>query len=99
MTDSPLKSVYSFATPKDLASHPSGANTLYEGAFSDLHPTIGHAAKTSFFRACNCSRTPGTARIGPMLISGLLGQMMTRLASLIASNTPGAGRAALTPRN
>ncbi len=34
-----------------------------------------------------------------MLIKGLLGQMMMRLASWIASSTPGAGRADSTPAN
>ena len=35
--------------------------------------------------------------IGPMLMSGLLGQMMTRSASQMASSTPGAACACFIP--
>src|SRR5207247_3128990 len=62
-----------------------------DGPFSDFPPTMGHTASTSRLRARSASRIPGTARIGPMLISGLLGQIRIRPASRIASRTPGAG--------
>src|SRR5438552_11632522 len=42
-------------------------------------------AKTCVLRTRNCPRTLRTARIGPMLIKGLLGQMMMRLASRMRS--------------
>ena len=39
------------------------------------------------------SLIPGTARMGPMLINGLLGQIITPSAFKIASEIPGAGEA------
>ena len=40
---------------------------------------------------------PGTARIGPMLTTGLDGGKSTKSASLMASSTPGAGTASAAP--
>ena len=39
------------------------------------------------------------ARIGPMLVTGLLGAMNTTSALVMASSTPGAVRALSAPRN
>src|SRR5260370_39208259 len=58
---------------------------------------MGQTEKTFSLLARNSSRTYGMARTGPMLINGLLGQMMMRSASWIASRTPGAGRADSAP--
>ena len=45
----------------------------------------------------SASRMPGTARMGAMLVTGLLGAMMTASAETIASITPGAGSASEAP--
>jgi hypothetical protein len=61
-------------------------------------PRMRGLTATVFARAwANAARTPGTARIGPMLTKGLLGAMMTTSAVAIASMTPGAGREASLP--
>src|SRR5229473_2186564 len=88
---------YSLATPRAVESWPSWASILSEGPFRDLPPTMGQTAKTFSLWARSWSRTWGTARIGQMLISGLLGQMMMRSASRMASRTPGAGFADSAP--
>ena len=50
--------------------------------------------------ACSrAERIPGTAKIGPMLVIGLLGQTIIALALRIAGNTPGAGRLRSAPAN
>ena len=47
--------------------------------------------------ARRASRIPGTARIGPIETTGLLGATRIRSAAAIASATPGAGRADSMP--
>ena len=47
--------------------------------------------------AVKAERIPGTARIGPILVIGLLGATMIAAARSIASSTPGAGRLDSTP--
>src|SRR2546430_4491975 len=56
----PRSTLFPYTT---LFRSPSCPSILSDGPFKDLPPTIGHTAKTSFFRARNCPRTPGTARI------------------------------------
>ena len=56
-------------------------------------PTSGQTASTAALLCCKASRIPGTARIGPTLIIGLLGQIRMSSAFRSASRTPGAGRA------
>ena len=58
---------------------------------------IGENPTTGADVATNASRMPGTARMVPMLTTGLLGAMSTTSASAIASSTPGAGRASSAP--
>jgi hypothetical protein len=58
-------------------------------------PMIPETPTTVF--AAVASRMPGTARIGPMLTTGLDGGNSTKSASLIASRTPGAGAASAAP--
>src|ERR1700733_14505051 len=47
--------------------------------------------------ASTASLMPGTARIGPILTTGLDGGKSTKSASAIASATPGAGDASAAP--
>ena len=54
-------------------------------------PTTGADAPVS------AARSPGTARIGPMDTTGLLGATRIRSAAPIASATPAAGRASSIP--
>ena len=58
---------------------------------------IGLTPTTRSRRATSASRTPGTARIGPIEITGLLGHTSTVSAPAIASSTPGAGAASSAP--
>ncbi len=49
-------------------------------------------------RVClRASTIPGTARMGPMLVTGLLGASSTTVADMMASITPGAGSAFSMP--
>ena len=59
--------------------------------------TTGVTATTSAGESRTASRSPGTAKIGPMLATGLLGPRISRSAAVTASRTPGAGRAAVAP--
>src|SRR6266478_436835 len=87
----------SLAAPRAVGWWPSWASILSEGPFRDLPPTMGQTAKPFSLLARRWARISGTARIGPMLISGLLGQMKMRSASRMASRTPRAGNADSTP--
>jgi hypothetical protein len=58
---------------------------------------IGLTAMIRALVSLNALLIPGTAKIGPMLVIGLLGQRMTADASRIESKTPGAGRHFSTP--
>src|SRR5688500_10493801 len=86
------KSEYRRATPDALTSAPTTGSILSAGPFSGAPLTIGVTAIT---HGCdrNASLTPGSARIGPIDTTGLLGQTITVSASSIASSTPGAGLA------
>ena len=67
------------------------------GPFTGAPPTIGLIAITRSRRATSASRMPGTARIGPIEITGFDGQITIVSAVRSASSTPGAGRAASAP--
>ncbi len=67
------------------------------GPLTARPPTSGETPTTGPRRCASARRTPGTARIGPMLKNGLLGAMMTALAPRIAERTPGPGRARAAP--
>ena len=54
---------------------PSGAISRSAGPFTGAPPTIGLTATTRSRRATSTSRTPGTARIGPIEITGFDGQI------------------------
>ena len=58
-------------------------------------PMIGETPTTVFARTA--SAMPGTARMVPMLTTGLDGGNRTKSASPMASSTPGAGAASSAP--
>ena len=60
-------------------------------------PMIGESPTTGAGVSRSASRMPGTARIVPMLTTGLLGASSTTSASAIDSGTPGAGLASSRP--
>ena len=68
------------------------------GPFTGRPAMIGLTPTTRSRRATSASRTPGTARIGPIEITGLLGHTSTVSASAIASSTPGRGRGVVGAR-
>ncbi len=70
---------------------------LAAGPLTTWPAMIGLMATRVARVASSAERTPGTARIGPMLTKGLLGARMTARASLMASSTPGAGAAESAP--
>jgi len=67
------------------------------GPATAAFPMIGLTAATLPRALRSASRIPGTERIGPMLVMGLLGAMMTASAERMASITPGAGSASEEP--
>src|SRR4051794_13245159 len=67
------------------------------GPLTTLPATIGETATTFAGAAAIASRTPGTARIGPIEITGFEGPMMMARAEAIASSVSGGGEAALVP--
>ena len=68
---------------------PSGAMRRSAGPFTGAPPTMGLTAITRSRRATSASRTPGTARIGPIEITGFDGQITMVSAVRSASSTPG----------
>ena len=60
-------------------------------------PTSGLTATTAAGDAPRASRIPGTARMGPIEITGFDGPITIARAAAIASSTSGAGRDASTP--
>ena len=60
---------------------------------------IGDTATTGARHSRSAARTPGTARIGSMLMNGFDGQIMTARSrgSVSAARNPGCGRAASAP--
>ena len=94
-TKTSTKSRYNSATPKADTRIPRLFIIRAAGPFNARPPTMGETAATRVFRSA--SRTPGTARIGPMLMIGFDGQMMTAAASPIACSNPGAGWAFFAP--
>src|SRR4029453_445498 len=84
-------------TPVDAAAPPTDASlphaiiSLCAGPEIATSPIIGLTPTTGALTPFNTARIPETARIGPMLVIGLLGQTIIALARSIASITPGAG--------
>src|SRR5579863_470984 len=91
------KSSYALATPAMDTGIPCAAIKAPAGPDTAASPTIGLTAAT-VARVCrNASRMSATARIGPMLVTGLLGARITALADIMESTTPGAGSASVAP--
>src|ERR1041384_7824487 len=91
------KSRYSVAVPVADDSTVSLRISFAAGPLMAEVPIIGLTPTTAAVDAFSASRIPGTARIGPMLVIGLLGQTMIFSALAIDSRTPGAGRLLSTP--
>src|ERR1039458_10128304 len=75
------------------------ASSVPAGPLTAAPPTIGLTAAMRARLSRSASRIPGTARMGAMLVTGLLGASSTRSAARIASITPGAGSASDAPAN
>src|SRR6185436_3005972 len=97
ITRTEQNSWYSRATPTLETSMPSGAINRSAGPFTGRPPMIGLTPTTRSRRATSTSRIPGTARMGPIEITGLLGHTMIVSAASSASSTPGPGRASSAP--
>ncbi len=95
----PQKSAYARATPTQLTSIPSGPIKRSAGPFTGAPAMIGLTPTTRSRRRASTSRTPGTARIGPIEITGFDGQMRMVSAASSAASTPGAGCAVAIPSN
>src|SRR5579872_3528878 len=76
---------------------PCASIRIPAGPATGALPTIGLTAATLPRARVSASRTPGTARMGPILVIGLLGAISTASAAVIASTTPGAGSASDAP--
>ena len=63
------------------------------GPFTVRPPTKGLTATTGAAAARSASRIPGTARIGPIEITGFEGPITIASAPAIASSTSGVGLA------
>jgi hypothetical protein len=86
-------------TPGNRNGEPCAAIRAPAGPVTAAPPTIGLTAAMRARLSRSASRIPGTARIGAMLVTGLLGASSTRSAERIASVTPGAGSASEAPAN
>src|SRR6267142_1033567 len=88
---------YAWATPAIETGKHWAAIKLAAGPETAVLPIIGLTAATGARVCLRASTMPGTARIGPMLVTGLLGASSTTVADMMASITPGAGSAFSIP--
>ena len=79
------------------ASKPLAIISLCAGPEIAALPMIGLTPTTGAWVCSRALRIPGTDKIGPMLVIGLLGQMTIASALRIISSTPGAGFANSAP--
>src|SRR5580693_7568426 len=91
------KSSYAFATPTMEHGSPCAVIRIPAGPAMGAFPTIGLTAATLPRVLRRASRIPGTESMGPMLVMGLLGAIITASAEAMASSTPGAGSASEAP--
>ena len=95
-TNTSRKSSYAWATPAIVLGQPFIFISAPAGPETAAPPTIGLTAATGAFALRKASRIPGTARIGPMLVTGLLGAKTIASADAIAlqhaRRRPGASR-------
>src|SRR2546430_838012 len=85
------------ATPSGETARPRTRMRAPAGPLTAAPPTIGLTPTTGAVVERSASTMPGTARIGPMEVTGLEGQTMTTSAVWIDSTTPGAGPALGAP--
>ena len=83
--------------PQSCSASPSSSSALPPGPIPPLPRQSDSPQRSVAFVRRNASRTPGTARIGPMLVTGLLGANTIASADSMLSITPGAGRALSAP--
>src|SRR2546425_723231 len=88
---------YAWATPSDETGSPRARISAPAGPLTGASPTMGLTPMTGARVACRAATRPGTARMGPIDVTGFDGQTTTTSASAIASTTPGAGVASLAP--
>ena len=69
------------------------------GPFSDRPPTNGLTATTGAGAPATASRIPGSARIGPIEMTGFDGPITIRSQEASAARTSSVGRARSTPCN
>src|SRR4029077_9675888 len=73
----PRNSRYAWATPAIETGKPCAAIKIPAGPETAVLPTIGLTAATGARVCLSASIMPGTARMGPMLVTGLLGASST----------------------
>ena len=78
---------------------PACSQNASVGPFTDLPPTNGLTATTGAGAARSASRIPGSARIGPIEMTGFDGPITIASASAIAWSTASDGRARSSPRS
>ena len=93
------RGVKRLATAPALGVRPSSAIIFAVGPFTARPPMIGDTAITGAAQSASPARTPGTARIGSMLMNGLDGQITTALSreSASAARKSGCASAASAP--
>ncbi len=82
-------------TPSSPAGAPRAAMNLAAGPLAGRSASNGLTATTLFF--ASRSLMPGRARMGPMLVTGLLGPMRTVSSLSSCSRKAGLGRARSMP--
>ena len=76
---------------------PACAQNSSVGPLTARPPTNGLTATTGAVRPATASRMPGSARIGPIEITGFDGPITIASASASAASTSGVGRARSMP--
>src|SRR5216684_3750754 len=88
---------YVCTTPASETGTVRDVTNMLVGPATAVLPIIGLTAATGARVCLMASMMPGTARMGPMLVTGLLGASNTTVADMMASITPGAGSAFSIP--
>src|SRR5213593_2583907 len=88
---------YAWATPSGETGRPRARISAPAGPLTGASPTIGLTPMTGALVASSASTSPGTARMGPIDVTGFDGQTTTTSAPASASTTPGAGLASPAP--
>src|SRR5712691_2736488 len=96
-TSASRQSRYAWTTPRGEMGRPRARISAPAGPLTGASPTIGLTPMTGARVSPSAATIPGTAKMGPMDVTGFDGQTTTRSAPAIASRTPGAGRASAAP--